>query len=297
MALGQAAAAAMSTRVRSAAQAGLDDLRAAMAEAFSDYLTPLNLSPKIFRFMLAQRGFDSTLSQVAVVEGRIASFSLIGTDGDPRVPGAYVISMGTLPAFRRRGLAQQVFGAVKRATAEAGKTALSLEVIDANDAARGLYEALGFIPRRKLLCFDLSGPLPRKEDDAEITVRPIVVSEHRDLLAPFHDKPPSWQNDFGALARVEDQVNAVGAYLGGVCVGYGAVFRPIRALAQIAVNPAQRRRGIGRSILQRLLSEADANRGLTVLNIDEGNRSLKGFLERLGARQNTVQSEMVLRLA
>jgi tRNA threonylcarbamoyl adenosine modification protein YeaZ len=57
---------------------------------------------------------------------------------------AEIISIGTVPAFRRRGVARRLLDRLGDRLVGAGVRALFIEVAAGNDAARALYEALGF---------------------------------------------------------------------------------------------------------------------------------------------------------
>ncbi|MBT5433435.1 MAG: hypothetical protein P8Q36_20145 [Alphaproteobacteria bacterium] len=72
----------------------------AMIDAFSDYQLPLNLTLRSFQFMMVQRGLDLNASRVAVVDGSVAAIWLVAV----RERNAYLISSGTRPRFRSKGL-------------------------------------------------------------------------------------------------------------------------------------------------------------------------------------------------
>ncbi len=57
---------------------------------------------------------------------------------------AEVLSLATLPEFRRRGIAARVLGAALSAAAEGGARRAYLEVAADDPAALGLYRAAGF---------------------------------------------------------------------------------------------------------------------------------------------------------
>ena len=57
---------------------------------------------------------------------------------------AEILSLATLPGFRRRGLAMRLLGAALAAAAEVGARRVYLEVAADDPAAIGLYRAAGF---------------------------------------------------------------------------------------------------------------------------------------------------------
>jgi ribosomal protein S18 acetylase RimI-like enzyme len=84
-----------------------------------------------------------------------AGFALVRAGGEPAAVGlavveppfAGVFSMLTLPAFRGRGLARSVLGALARFAQQRGASRLYLQVEVENDAARHLYARTGFARR------------------------------------------------------------------------------------------------------------------------------------------------------
>ena len=75
-----------------------------MNRAFSDYALPMDLTLQQFKFMMRQRGLDKGASRVAVVDGKIVAVWL----GSIRNTASYLISSGTDPAHRRKGLARKL---------------------------------------------------------------------------------------------------------------------------------------------------------------------------------------------
>lgn len=64
---------------------------------------------------------------------------------------AEIVTVGTLPAARRQGVARRLILHLREALAAGGAGALFIEVADANGPALGLYRSLGFeaVGRRK----------------------------------------------------------------------------------------------------------------------------------------------------
>ncbi len=77
---------------------------------------------------------------VAREDERIVGYAVawfVGDDGE-------VLSIGTEPAARRRGIARALVERLQRSTRERGVRSLTLEVRESNRAARALYEHEGF---------------------------------------------------------------------------------------------------------------------------------------------------------
>jgi len=106
-------------------------------------------------------GVIALMAFVAPQADRPAGFALVRRAADE----AEIISIGTAPPFRRRGIARRLVGRLADLLISEGTTTLFIEVAQRNDAARGLYDALGFT-----LAGLRKGYYARKEGGAEDAV-------------------------------------------------------------------------------------------------------------------------------
>ncbi|WP_227353455.1 GNAT family N-acetyltransferase [Haladaptatus salinisoli] len=86
----------------------------------------------------------SGLVFVSTAEGRPVGY-VLATLGDD----AYVAELAVEPAYRREGRATELLQIVVSAARERGYDGVSLTVHEENDAARALYDSLGFELRRE----------------------------------------------------------------------------------------------------------------------------------------------------
>ena len=70
---------------------------------------------------------------------------------------AYIADLQVLPAARRQGLGQRLVGAAIAVARREGMALLTLDVAEANRAARRLYAAAGFAPEARRLGMRLDG--------------------------------------------------------------------------------------------------------------------------------------------
>ena len=93
------------------------------------------------RMAILRRGRQSVFA-AALVDGEVAAVGLAGiAHGWCGIHG-----MRTLPAFRRRGLASAILGALARAAAAKGVRRAFLQVEEANAAAQQVYRRAGLEP-------------------------------------------------------------------------------------------------------------------------------------------------------
>jgi phosphoribosylanthranilate isomerase len=256
-------------------------LHAAFVDAFSDYVVKLSPTREQLAEMLTRRGYVPDAS-VAEVEGdRIVAFTLNGIDGTT----AYDTGTGVVPSHRRRGLANAMLSFIGPVLREHGCTEYVLEVLEANPAARALYLGAGFRETRGLQSWTFEAPKhpdqpgrpPRNLDDAETRGSWWTIT-------------PSWQNATHSIARARDSHVVLGDEH-----AYAILFPSNGDLAQLAVRPDMRRKGIG----ARLLHEAAAIAGkpLRIMNVDERDEGIARFLEATGAKHMVRQVEMAKKLA
>jgi ribosomal protein S18 acetylase RimI-like enzyme len=173
-------------------------------EAYADYYVPLHMTADQVARMDQAYDVDLSLSVVAFVGAAPVGMALLAR----REARGWIHSVGTLPGWRRCGIARAMVAQVKAGAAEAGVEHLSLEVFTQNEAAYRLYESLGFRPRRELLTWRKTTdedplPIPRRR------LAPADPSALYDLVSSWHDQPPCWQREIESLKK-----------LGGAMRGY-----------------------------------------------------------------------------
>ena len=183
-----------------------DELTHLLNRAFSDYIVHLQISPDDLDSMVERDDILLDRSFVAYDEGRAVGVALValrpGRDG----VRTRLASMGVAPEGRRMGTGRALLRRVIAAAREHGARTLQLEVFAGNAPARLLYEAHGFLSRRRLLGFTLpAAPLHASTIDS-VTLRPAQNGELLPLFAicvaaELPEAAPPWQLDAPALMR------------------------------------------------------------------------------------------------
>ena len=252
-----------------------DDPYPAFAEAFGDYVVKLSPSREQLTEMLTRRGYAAAASIGAFEDERMVAFTLNGIDG----AAAYDTGTGVVPSHRRRGLGLAVMQASIDRLRELGFRRYLLEVIESNHVAEALYRGLGFRETRRFDCWRYSwsggedapapaaAPLPRAAFDVE----------------------PSWQSSDASIARAREPHVTLGD-----ARGFAVVFPGSGDLAQLFVDRAHRRRGLGTRLLRQAASAA--GKPLRILNVDDRDAGIAAFLAHNGAERFIRQIEMELSL-
>jgi ribosomal protein S18 acetylase RimI-like enzyme len=256
-------------------------MRELFNEGFSGYLVPMHLDEAAFETHLDDNDIDLSSSPVLVDERPVA-FGLVGRRGTE----AWIGGMGTVPAARRRGYAQQVLEAAIALARDRGCEAVGLEVIDGNRPALALYEKLGFEVTRDLLVWTRSPPVEH-EPGAELD-----LERARSWIAENRPSAEPWQRSdriVDKLAQREPGLHAVGLEQGGALVGAA-----IYALAGDAANVMQVA-ARDETVAATVLRSAAGSRALRLANVPADEAPSRAMAE-LGGELVVRQHEMRLGL-
>lgn len=281
--------------LKSLDKTSFDELFEAFEEAFADYETRLDKDG--LRAMLKRRGFDPSLSFGAFDEGRLVSFTCNGIGDFYGTPTAYDTGTGTLKAYRKKGLAAQVFEHSIPHLKEAGMKQYLLEVLQHNEGAVCVYRKQGFEVMREFYYFRTELDQMDRETKATglpCTLQPIDLTGHESIPG-FWDFRPSWQNAVGSVQRSPEDFICLGAFTANKLIGYG-VFEPASGdVTQLAVNRPYRRKGVGSLLFQKMLGSATC-RSVKIVNTDTGCDSVTAFLRAKKIEPTGKQFEMIKKL-
>ena len=259
--------------------------------AFSDYQVDMRMPLEQFQQRLTRDGICLDISAGAFDGDRMIGFCLNAL-GDWRGKStAYDGGSAVIPAYRKRGIATEMFAFLEPKLQEIGVVQYLLEVLTSNVPAATLYSKLGFVETRRLAVFrSQEGTRGTKGTTVikEATVRPIEQPDWQ-LFQTFWDGYPAWQNSIAAVERAAGDRKIIGAFIDDECAGYGIVFTPTMNLMQLAVSPKHRRHGIGSAILASL----ESNEPLKINNIDKDQNATLAFYEANGYKQVLEQYEIM----
>jgi len=189
------------TRVASAADLAPDALAALFTAGYEGYFVPIAVDAARLAQMVQAWDLDLARSRVLWDDATPVAFAMLGVRGTR----GWIGGMGVVAAARGRGLGRAAMDAVLAEARRAEITRVSLEVLEANAHAGGIYEALGFRDTRAL---DVWKRPANEAADAAPSAAPLSRVEPVDpahVLAEYphlHATTAPWQRERRTLDRV-----------------------------------------------------------------------------------------------
>jgi ribosomal protein S18 acetylase RimI-like enzyme len=271
-------------------------IHATFQEAFSDYTVDMSsLTEERLRIRCAKNNVDWEVSVGAFDGERMVGFTLIGIDRWQGGLGAFDAATGIVRDFRGQGLARRMFDHALPELRRRGVETFVLEVITDNEPAIRAYQKAEFEISRRWRCFgldltDFSGGSALSGASLPVPIDRRVVG----TLSSATDWNPSWENSFGAIRRIPDDLICLGAMDGDRCVGAIAYSPAMNWIMTLVVEQSHRRQGVGSGLIHALVEALpDEVESTKILNVDASDTGMARFLERLGFQPLIDQYEMI----
>lgn len=253
----------MTVDLRAASSFEADELAALFTRAYEGYFVPMQVDEEALRFLV--RAFDLDDDEPV----GLVNLGIRGERG-------WIGGLGVVSRARRRGIGRMLMEAVHEEARARGIRELSLEVIEANEAAFRLYEELGYGMTRWLEIGSLdSAPGEAPPEEA-------WQAAHERIRASRSTREP-WQRDDDTLRHYDD--------LRGLAAGDGAAVYRVTPEGRIVVLQFAGDQPAARETLEALRTLG----AVSVFNVSEGG-ALVAALEELGGSVVLRQRELAFRL-
>jgi len=268
-------------------------LHTAFLEAFADYAMDASSATEEQLLLRMRKNCVAYDISPGLYDGdRLVGFTLIGIDEWGGCRTAFDAGTGIVAAFRKQGWAKRMFDHALPMLRARGVEQFVLEALKGNEPAIRAYRRSGFEISREFRCFTASTQTVRERPAGPLPIH-VVSSDTVDDLQEATDWLPSFENRFTAPAAVPEQVISHGAFAADRCIGIATYLPILNWLLTLLVHPDVRRRGIGRSLLQRVATQIpDTICNLSVLNVDASDTGMQGFLQQCGFGHLVDQVEM-----
>jgi GNAT superfamily N-acetyltransferase len=253
-----------------------DSLLALFNGAYSDYFVPLKLDRSGLELTIDICDIDLAASRVVLESGELVAFAFLALRGDE----GWIGGMGTLPTHRRRGLGEEALAEVLAEAKKRAARSVRLEVIEQNEAARRLYEKLGFRHERDLNVWIL-GSAPPQITRAQPADR---AGAHAWIKANRRAQEP-WQRADETLGHME----ARGLVADALTVdGSGAALYRGNGVLQLAAKDDK----TAAHLLAAIAAQGDGLRFVNVPDDDPANAALALLKAQLQLRQHEMRATL-----
>jgi len=267
-------------------------------QAFEDFPSTKNVSIESFQNMLQIRGYIPEISLGAFEKSNhiLAGFILNGFRTWNGKSTVYDILSGTVPSYRRQGIANTMFEKLRVSLRQKHAEQYLTEVKKENTSAIELYKKQGFEIRRGLSSFTLKKENHNKTTSAcKIEYFTEIKQNEWEQLKSFWEFQPSWQNSISSINAVKGIMNYALVCIDNNIIGYGVVNKHTGDIPQLAIHKDYRRNGIAGNIVSALFEKVAMNQ-LNIFNVDDAYDSMRRFLLKLGFEKTINQYEIVLTL-
>lgn len=208
----------------------------------------------------------------------------------------YDILTGTLPSYRRQGIANSMFEKLKVLLRQKDAEQYLTETKKENTTAIELYKKQGFEIRRGLSSFILKRENHHKTTSAyEVEYFTEIKQDEWERLESFWEFQPSWQNSIASISAAQETMRYALVRVDDKIIGYGVIDKRSGDIPQLAVHKNHRRNGIAGNIVSGLFEKVDIDQ-LSIFNVDDACDSMKMFLLNSGFENILSQYEIVLPL-
>ena len=157
-----------------------------LVKSFAGYYVPMPSDVSFWEKRFYNARVDWALSWGAFVGDKLVGFVINAIDLENGVLTAYNTGTGVLPSFRGQRIVDKMYAFGMEDLIFNGVQRCSLEVIDQNNRAIGVYQRIGFSLGHKLFCF--KGAL---EYSGEVEIKEISLGKKEADMVDHHY---SWDN-------------------------------------------------------------------------------------------------------
>lgn len=282
--------------IRSLSPKDLNQMYFTFLDAFSDYPMPFRLNKEQFvRKFVEKLKVNFSLSCGIYDYDAMAGFIFTTTSYYNGKLTAYNGGTGVRPPYRGNRLTCRMYEYLIEQLKKEEVKQCVLEVLVNNPVAINVYEAIGFQKHTLLSCFILKGNMRRKINMANnIEIRKISQPDWSQFK-DFQDYQATFLDSFEMINQNLINEDIIEARIEDKTVGYAIYQSAFGRISQLAVKSEMRRQGIGSALMEYVLSTS-YNKELSVINVNESNKTMIRFLEALNFKNHLNQYEMLLQI-
>jgi len=171
-----------------------EELADVFTRGYEGYVVPFAIDVAQLEFMVRTFDLDLDASRVAVRDGEPVGLANLGV----REGVGWIGGVGVVASARRGGVGRALMEAVHEQARERALREVWLEVIEQNDAAFKLYEALGYRVVRDVVIGSIDAEL------AAGSAREVAVEDALEIVRARRTAPEPWQRADETLRHYDD---------------------------------------------------------------------------------------------
>lgn len=265
----------------------LQELSELFNAAFADYLVKIELTLENLQDKFDSEDVCLEHSVGLFSEGKPVGFIFHAIRNSDSGKLAYNAGTGVVPVFRGKNATVQLYEYILPKLAKSGVKEVVLEVIDKNVPAIKSYKKVGFNILQELECFKGYPDISKPENSliAEESTAKFTPPEH------FWDWQPTWQNTIQTVKQSGNYKTWI-IYRDNTQVAYLTGNPESGRIAQFAVDPAHRWKGLGTSLFCHFAGLASSVP--MVINVADQSGQTQEFLKAIGMTPFLKQYKMQL---
>lgn len=185
--------------IKPLSQCTFDEAVKVWNEGFQGYFFDMTSTMNTYLHRLAKEEVSPQLSVVAWADGLPVGFVMNGIRNIQGKKVAWNGGTGVIPAFRRKGVAQELMDATMEIYRKEGVQVATLEAISHNQAAISLYKRLGYTITDHLVFLRHKGSYPLSSGMREEGYHLSRGPAHELSRLPMYRSLAPWQNQWASL--------------------------------------------------------------------------------------------------
>lgn len=275
-------------------ESSIDVLHSAFLDVYGDYKIKLNVSRDQFVSFLDRSCYSPEISLGAFEGNHLVGFQLIGEKIKNGQMNCYNAAAGIIPEYRARS--RLAYNHTKCLLSKLRKRRVNIYVyeilVDNKNAIKIMHKFGAKIRRQIFNCrkdvktiinnsISHKGYFLKKEDNLS-------------FLSNFEysDEMSSWQNSIYAIKRIFQEFSVITIRKDNKKCGFGIIHKLGGDIPQFYIDEEHRGKGIG-SVLLSTLANSTLSKYVYFQNVDEKNKLLCRFLNKLQFQTLTRSYEMV----
>lgn len=257
--------------------------------AFADYVVKIEMTPEKLQDKFESEDVSLEHSVGIFSDGKPVGFIFHAVRNSAAGKMAYNAGTGVIPKFRGKNATVLMYEFILPKLAKSGVKEVVLEVIDKNIPAIKSYKKVGFTILYELECYNGFPGISKPKG-------PFIEEELAENFAPpehFWNWQPTWQNATQTVIQ-SGHYKTWSIFQDNTPIAYLTGSQESGRIAQFAVDPDQRWKGLGTSLFCHFAG-LSSNTPM-VINVADKTGQTQDFLKAIGMKLFLKQYKMKLKL-